>query len=598
MNRPLRIVPLGFLFVAMASLSCSPKAPRSSEREVSPRPGQAAPSSELAGSPKTEVARVAPSRPDDGLPPSDPALARKVEILQTAKEISVGLKDFDLVLRRHPGLCATLRFHGEKGEDLGRFEFDWAAPAARPCLVVEKAKDAAYAALSLTLRNGRTRLMEAKFPVPPAAVPAPPLPASGEKAFVVSGTATPPEALPGEIMLPDYAKARALTLSDASRRWNLEGSVKRIASSLNYPSMGANNNSVVSLQTAHPSDLSKRSHYDSVKSTLYDPKTGAALSTLKYLVEIPLDENWRLGDEDLEVTLPADRLRVHISQETLDGKAGSPRITGVGTGGLMQGVYTVAADDEGNLYFSESDELIRFHLKKNRWEKAPVRVTEYASRFLPKPSDVPASEGKVKSVGWSGSALRFQVFYGGNDRLFLSFGHSYFKDGHLACAAVFSVPTRDWEDAAAFEKGIRLNAASWPTAAFPLFPTWLPAEGELRHLKDMAFIQGRIGMLAYDKNHFWVMEVDAQGNTTRLQKLTEANGKKIAAFEYPKAAHGAAGFLGILTGVEAGPEREKLEMLLPPKSAAWVVSPSGMVTSAHFQSYQNKVGARIRAGTQ
>ncbi|MFZ4696064.1 MAG: hypothetical protein ACOYMV_13145, partial [Verrucomicrobiia bacterium] len=352
-----------------------------------------------------------------------------------------------------------------------------------------------------------------------------------------------------------------------------------------------------SRQTADPGNASLRSHYDSVKFTLYNTETGEALSTLKGLVEIPLDENWRLGDDDLEVGIPMDKLGVHITTEKVSSDPKAERITSNYSGGLMQGTYGVALDDDGNLYFNTEKELIRFNVRKAKFEKAPIHLLEFASTFLPKLSDVPASETGIKSIGWTGSAGKFILSYGGNQRLYVMFHDFDFDQGQLSCAIVMSVPTTDWEDAEAFKRGCVLNAASWPTAKFPLFPTWLPAPGERRKLFHTLYLKDRVCMLAYDKNHFWVMDVDATGNTKQLIKLTTLDGKKVNTMESPTAAYAGDKCLGILVPVEVGEKKEKMEAFLAENSAEFVVAPADKITSRQPMSYRSKAGGRINSGT-
>jgi hypothetical protein len=568
----LRLASVISVVAALAVLSCSRKAPEGAPRAATPPPEAA-------------------------VAPSDPGMARNLEIFQTAELVVVGLREFDLLSARHPAMNATIEFKDAQGKSLGRHEWDFARPAARSHLVFEKRPGAAYHAASVVFRDGKQRLAEAvrEFPAPSKAASAAPM--SDEAAFVVRGARADAKAVPEKILLPDLAKAREVALPDAPRRWNLEGSVKRVVADFNFPSMGSLNYSVFSRQTSDPSNASLRSHYDSIKFTLYDPQTGEALSTLKGLVEIPLDENWRLGDEDLETGIPLEKLGVHVTTERVSSDPKAERITSNYPGGLMQGSYGVALDDDGNLYFNTEKELVRFNLKKAKFEKAPIHILEYATTFLPKLAEVPPAESAIKSIGWTGSAGKFILSYGGRGRLYVLFHDWDFDKGQLACSAVFSVPTTDWEDAEAFQQGCVLNAASWPTAKFPLYPTWLPAQGERRKLFHTLHIMGRVCMLSYDKNHFWVMDVDEAGHTTRLLKLTTLGGQKVNAMEHPTAAFAGDKYLGIVVPVEVGDHHAKMEAFLAENSAEFVVAPADRITSRQPMSYRSKAGARISSGT-
>jgi hypothetical protein len=524
--------------------------------------------------------------------------ADRVEIIQTPDRVVVGLKDLHLLRWKHNTLNAVYIFRDRAGAELHAHTVDCTDTAVPSHLLFDKREGAEYAEVTVLLRDGDTELLQQTLPMPATAEPATIVALSTETAAVVPGTRTDPSALPDPIPLPDLAQAREVTLADSPRRWDLEQSVKRVVSEMNFPSMGANNNSVIGPQTAYPDDPERRSHYDSVKSTLYDPVTGTRLSTLKYLVEIPLDPAWRLGEFDIHVTVPPERLGVHISDEKVNDEPDAIRITGNDQGGLMQGTRTVTLDDAGNMYFATREELIRFDVREARFEKAPVHIVEFVRSFLPDLSDVPqAEEGPVESMGLAGSTMKYQVFYGGRDRLFLSFHHSYFRDGHLALSAVLSVPTAHWDDAEAFKQASRLNAASWAAAEHPLYNTWVPPEGELRKLNWTWFIDDDIYMLAYDKNHFWRMRVDEQGNTVELEKLTELEGRPLDHFEPPKWAILDDGRQGVALEVRFGDDGSKAHAFRAAGSNRYVRIEEHNIKSSSWKSHRSRSGARIRAGT-
>src|ERR1051325_2281538 len=91
--------------------------------------------------------------------PQAKALAQKVEIIQTAKQIVVGLQDFDLLSRTYHDLNAGFTFNNPQGKPLGQFEFDYTSAAARSHLVFEKVAAAQYHSVTLTFRDGRKKLL-------------------------------------------------------------------------------------------------------------------------------------------------------------------------------------------------------------------------------------------------------------------------------------------------------------------------------------------------------------------------------------------------------------------------------------------------------
>ncbi|MFZ4695817.1 MAG: hypothetical protein ACOYMV_11885, partial [Verrucomicrobiia bacterium] len=237
-NPILRLASMVALVTTMAALSCSRKAPEGSPGATTPPP-------------ETSVA------------PSDPGMARNLEFIQTAEQVVVGLRDFDLLSVRHPGMNATIEFKDPQGKSLGRYEWDSTLPTARSHVVFNKKPDSSYQSVSVVFRDGKSKLMEAARELPAPVKAAPAVPMSEEAAFVVPGTQADPKALPGKILLPAFGKMREVALPDASRRWDLEGSIKRVVADANFPSMGSLNYSVFSRQTADPGNASLRSHYDS-----------------------------------------------------------------------------------------------------------------------------------------------------------------------------------------------------------------------------------------------------------------------------------------------------------------------------------------------
>ena len=63
--------------------------------------------------------------------PDGSAIAERLEVIQTPASVVVGLRDFDLIMRRHPDLKATVTFLDGQGLELDTFNIDYAHEATR-----------------------------------------------------------------------------------------------------------------------------------------------------------------------------------------------------------------------------------------------------------------------------------------------------------------------------------------------------------------------------------------------------------------------------------------------------------------------------------
>ena len=472
------------------------------------------------------VARQGAAAPASLIPES------KVELIRTADCIVVGLRDFDVMLNRFEALNGEFALRGADGKTIDSCRFDYRSPVGRSHLVLLKRKGVRYQSIVVVLRDGDRKLLDATFPLPETLAVQAPVALTKQKAYVVSGSGAEGQEAPPHIALPDLSKARRLETAPPPRTVDLQQCVRPVRSDSNIPQIGSNNNSIVSRQTAHPDDPAKKSLYISIKAPLFDQVTGNYDSNLKFLVEIPLEEGWIRGDDDATVFVPVEKLRAHMTDETLDVfRLGRQRVTGSREGGLMQLTRSVVKDEDGNLYFAMLYRSpIRFNISKARWERPPLNVYEWLLRFKPKiAAGLPYDKNIVDNVRFD---FPNGIFYH-QGRIYVSLSRYAIFGKTFTVACVVSIPTDHWSDGDQFGKGIRLNAGSWPNSDFPLFDEYVNPEDRLKKLAWAMAVGNRLCLLSYHRNYLWALDLEADGSTRRLAALRTVGGKAITRFGYP-----------------------------------------------------------------
>jgi len=458
----------------------------------------------------------------------DPALAERLEVIQTPASVVVGLRDVDLIMRRHPDLEATVRFLDGRGLELDTFNIDYAHEATRSHVVFSKAAGKDYARVSLKFADPGGVVLEQSVPLPAPVVEAGRAKLLDDTADLAPGTAFDKATAPS-IRLPDYGSVQTAAIPAAERTVNLDECRKRVTADFNFPTTFAR--CPITNQTEFPDDNSRKSMYIPANNDLYNPETGAYESTFKYLIEIPVDPDWVNTDGEQTVTVPLDKLRLHM---TTDKLAGGERITGNRKGGLSQGGNSTVVGADGNIYFAlGSSGPIRFNVKKAAFEAPPVNLYGFYGKHVPAIGDLPYEKGKITSIGPDGGNIIFPY----KRRIFVTPNRNAIYGTQLLLTGVISIPVDHWDDQDAFRAAMRLNAVPWPGTDFSLWDTHVQAKDHRRKMGFLVSLGDRVYIQSYHKNYAWVMHVAKDGSTLKLTPLTALNGKEIVKFEPVTRVH-------------------------------------------------------------
>jgi len=542
-----------------------------------------------------------------------------LDILHSSRLISVGLADFDLLRARWKELKGTFVFRDGGEEQIASYELDYTLPVARSQVVFKKEAGTQYASVVVKLTSGAETVLDKSVALPPVVEAAHISPTKGRAAASQGFWRSPvPEALRA-LALPDYAAAPDAVLRKADRTVDVATTYKQVRCELNYPVTGANNNSLIQRQTDNPDDLSKHSMYISLRSAVYDPETGKHVREAKYLSELMLAKDWLMPALQTEgavnVAIPVEFLRIHATEETVQSpQLGAVRVTGDDPGGLMQMYNSVAVDEEGNLYFSVPYRgVIRLNIHTRKWETPPVDLWSGSgslhdqyhpsmAALLPKFEDVPKLDERLLCRRLDTLGHPYYL----NGRIYLSLPrNAIFKNGtSLFLAAVVSIPTDHWDDADAFLRETKLNAGSWPTAKHALWDTWVqPNEMTRKLLRMQADPNGtRLYMLSYHSNYFWTLDIDEQGNTTRLTRLERFEGKPIVEFALDNdlriLTDRQGNSLGLTIAIRLERDKEKRIVFLPVDGYAFAGTIPANAVRQNWDYVRSRTYRRVRGERQ
>lgn len=430
-------------------------------------------------------------------------------------EVVVYVCDLDLLR----GACSNLS--AQVSLDNAECTVDLSAPYQTPAIVVRKPAGAQPRALHVTLRAEGQPIWDRELPLGPVVRARTDIPRSEGTAFIEPGQAE----LAPQIELPDLARLRPEPLLPAERVVDYAAATLRVRSAVNYPLISANNNCAISVQTAHPGDLSRRSLYLPVKSQLFDPESGQPTTVAHYLVEVPLDDEWLQGEGDLQVNLPPTAIRVHSTERKWpEGAPNAQALLGQGDGGLGQLVGVVDVDDAGRIYYATSvpSGVVRFNPATAQWEAPPVDLEAQLSRYLPAPEQLPAAlrTGAV-SLRWEG----YRIIAVMGSRLFyapiITAVYQREDQTSLVFAGVFSLPLEHWDDPEAFAAGIRFHVGSWPGCAHAFWSDWTDPADRTRKLGRLIPRPDGLYITAYQSGWGgpWRLQLDEEGNTSAFERV-------------------------------------------------------------------------------
>jgi T5SS/PEP-CTERM-associated repeat protein len=265
-------------------------------------------------------------------PVPEVVITEPVDVAHYSDAVVITLDGIDLMREAYSPLRLEYRIIRGDGTTGPRQTVDLTASWEKPSIILEKAGGETFQSILITLRDNASVFLSRIYELGPEITPQTVIPVLGQTAAIEPGQfmGTAPT-----IPLPDLPQLAAFTDTSASRTVDVDSVTYPVHSDISFPLISANNNAALTRQTDHPADDTKRSIYVPLKSQLYDPLSGNPTQIAHYLAEVPLDEAWMTGSEDLIVNLGPDDIKVHKTDEIYTGSLG-------GTG-------TVIVRDPGSL---------------------------------------------------------------------------------------------------------------------------------------------------------------------------------------------------------------------------------------------------------
>lgn len=452
-------------------------------------------------------------------------------IFRCGDEVIVEIKQLDQLRQTHKRLNATVKLTGTGGERV--FDVDLADRITPEALVIDVAGFGAVTGVTLQVKEGtgKSVLTQQASPVPVVTIPNTlPLQANTFAAIEV-GSKLDPAAAP-RIALPDLAKLRTQRLGAATRTVTTDAITYPVFTDADLPGAASINGVILSRQSFAPDDATKVSLYFSYRKAIYDSATTKLKEWRKMLIEVPLDRAWLNKPGDETITVPLDGFAIHSTEER---ELANPRwndpqgynMLGGSSSGLYQGGQSVEVDDLGRIYISNVTDgagIVRFNPHTGKFEQPPVSFQAETRKFL---LNTPGL-----NRNWDVDDAKLVCTRG---RLMIVFGRNYrvqTPNGvYETCSGVVSVPLDHWDDAETFRKDIRMHAACWPSAQFPMYDDEL-AIGGLR--KAGAPVATKHGITFGT----FRLDLDANGNAQRLARIktiqdtVDAEGKALPPTEF------------------------------------------------------------------
>lgn len=434
------------------------------------------------------------------------------EIFRSADELIVEIKQLDQLRHAHQQLNATVRVVGTNREkEIAVNLADRITPAA---LVIDVTGFGEVKGVTLNVKEGtgKSVLAQQVSPVPVVTIPNKLPVQDGVFAAIEVGSKLDPAAAP-RIALPDLTKLRTQQLGVASRTVSTNSITYPVITDADLPGSASTNGVIISRQSFAPNDATKVSLYFSYRKAIYDSETTKLKEWRKMLIEVPLDRAWLDKQGDEIITLPLDGFAIHSTEERelANPRWNEPRgynMLGGSSSGLYQGGQSAEVDDLGRIYISNVADgagIVRFNPHTGQFEQPPVCFRTETRKFVLNTPGV--------NRDWDLDDAKLVCTRG---RLMIVFDRNYrvkTPNGvYETCSGVVSVPLENWDNAEAFRKDIRMHAACWPSAQFPMYDDELAVGGMRKSGAPIATKHGiTFGTFRLD--------LDASGNTQRLARI-------------------------------------------------------------------------------
>lgn len=437
------------------------------------------------------------------------ASAAEPAIFANGDQLIVRVEPHDRLIHSHRQLEARVLVKGPKGDR--SLAVSLANRPTPEALIVDLTGFGECTEASLEVRDGTGKVVHAAQAKPVPRVTSKTHPALTDDATAAIERGSTWTAADPKIALPDVNRSRKIVLEQASRTVKAADIIYPVLADIDVPVLSSANAVVLSRQSFAPDDKLRCSLYFSYRKGMFEPGTRTLKAYRKFLVEVPLERDWLAGQGDQSITLPLDRFAIHTSDELekyghrWNAPQGYPML-GESSTGLFQGGQSVDVDGLGRIYVSNVADgagLVRFNPHTGRFEQPPVHFQDECRKMLPGDGDWKRS--------WDADLA--QVLCARN-RVYVVFDRNYrvrTSNGNFeTCSGVISIPQDNWDNEQAFRDDIRLHAACWPNAKFPLFTDDIDAGATARRTGPPIATQHG---LAFGK---WRLDLDDEGNTLRL----------------------------------------------------------------------------------
>ncbi len=388
-----------------------------------------------------------------------PAPVIELEANQTELDVVIRIAHLDRLSTRQ-NLTATIELAGVRQ----RYTIDLSSPAVGSAVLIGKTKPTALKHAQVSVHQGDLLLLRQRVSIARIDEAKPNLPLTALRAEVEAGQ-QPGSSLP-VVQQPDLAALPVLATPPAARVVELNDLRLPVVGDVSYPLISAENNCLISRQTAHPDDPAQRSIYLPMKSQLFDA-AGNPTRQMHYLVEVPLDPAWMQAGAADTLTAPTEKVRVHVPTTTwTNGKW----VTGEGPGGLGQLIGSAAVDDQGNLYYSASlgdQGLVRFNIARACFEAPPADLAQALNPLLPAASAVPEALSK-RRLRWD----PLMYVHVAGDQLYLCPFRTDVLTDEVMLNGIIAFPLAQWDHPQAFAAGARLLALGAPGQPHSLYDHW------------------------------------------------------------------------------------------------------------------------------